>query len=337
VQSRCRSLWIEPQLYRQIGGFDERFRGFGCEDTEFWDRVSKHTEIRIEAGSLLHMHHPRTVDRDCSAANGRLYNQITSGRIAAWAGPMGNPDLYSGERAGLAASVAERKAAAEKIHSSNGHAAAEVQSMVEAFTSMVNQCTRAGIESLSGPGSSLAQTAEIRQQLPCIIREIGARSLLDAPCGDFHWLKHVDLGIEEYVGVDLLPAMVTRNQNSFGTKGRRFLNLDLIRDPLPEMDVILCRDCLVHLPYADILRVLENFKASRCKYLLTTTFERRTRNTDTAVGGWRPLNLRLPPFNFPAPLKIINEKCTEERGRYADKSLALWQLADISATRVQRS
>jgi hypothetical protein len=41
------------------------------------------------------------------------------------------------------------------------------------------------------------------------------------------------------------------------------------------------------------------------------------------------LNLQLPPFNFPAPLRLIEENCTEDGGKYADKSLGLWRLSDL--------
>jgi hypothetical protein len=47
------------------------------------------------------------------------------------------------------------------------------------------------------------------------------------------------------------------------------------------------------------------------------------------MGDWRPLNFQRPPFTFPAPLEFINEACTEWNGDYADKSLALWQIADL--------
>ena len=40
-------------------------------------------------------------------------------------------------------------------------------------------------ESASGPGSTLARTAKLRNELPILLQEIGARSMLDAPCGDF--------------------------------------------------------------------------------------------------------------------------------------------------------
>src|SRR5215212_9991686 len=48
-------------------------------------------------------------------------------------------------------------------------------------------------ESLSGAGSNLRQTETLRRELPGLLSKLSIRSLLDAPCGDFHWMQHVDL------------------------------------------------------------------------------------------------------------------------------------------------
>ena len=46
-------------------------------------------------------------------------------------------------------------------------------------------------------------------------------------------------------------------------------------------------------------------------------------------GKWRTLNFNLPPFDFPEPMLVINEKCTEADGAFKDKSLGVWRLADL--------
>jgi len=204
-----------------------------------------------------------------------------------------------------------------------------IDATVEAFVQMACYNSRACRESVSGPGSSLNHTAEIRRSLPSIIRDIDARSLLDAACGDFNWMRHVALELDEYIGVDLLPAIIEQNQRFFAERGRTFMHSDITRDALPKVDLILCRDCLVHHSYENIFRVLRNFNGSKSKYLLTTTFDQRKTNGDIKTGGWRPVNLQLPPFCFPEPVRTINEKCSENNGRYADKSLGLWRLDDI--------
>ena len=59
------------------------------------------------------------------------------------------------------------------------------------------------IESVSGPGSTLEETNPIRKRLRKMLSELEARTLLDLPCGDFHWMQHVDLSGINYIGGDL--------------------------------------------------------------------------------------------------------------------------------------
>ena len=198
------------------------------------------------------------------------------------------------------------------------------------FTRFYHRNVFGGRESRSGEGSTLEQTATIARDIPLLLRELGARSFLDAPCGDFNWMRHVDLGVDRYIGIDVVSDIVSANQERFSGDGREFLCRDLINDSLPAADVVLCRDCLVHLSFRDARKVVRNFKRSGCNYLLTTTFTGRNENVDlTGDGIWRTLNLERPPFNFPPPLRLINEHCTEGGGAYADKSLALWRLEGL--------
>jgi hypothetical protein len=186
-----------------------------------------------------------------------------------------------------------------------------------------------GAESVSGRGSSLEMTAEIRARLPMLVADLGVRSLLDAPCGDFHWLGQVDLRLERYIGVDVVPELIRRNWERHGAAGREFRVADITRDPLPEVDLILCRDCLGHLTFEQIRAVLRNFRRSGARWLLVTTFTEPRPNREIATGDWRTLNFALPPFGFPPPQRVVTEKCTENGGIYWDKSLGLWRLADL--------
>ncbi len=187
-----------------------------------------------------------------------------------------------------------------------------------------------GGESRSGEGSSIAQTETVRRELPGILRELGIQSFMDAPCGDFFWMSRTELPVERYIGVDIVPELIERNQVTFDATHREFLCRNLMQDLLPSTDLILCRDCLVHLTFKQALEVIENFQRSGSVYLLTTTFPARSKNVDL-VGAdiWRTLNLQKPPFDFPPPLRILNEKCTEGHGAFSDKSLGLWRLADL--------
>jgi hypothetical protein len=132
-----------------------------------------------------------------------------------------------------------------------------------------------------------------------------------------------------YTGADLVPEVVARAAAGNPHPDRRLGPLDLTTDPLPSADLLLCRDCLVHLSFADAHRALANIRRSDITYLLTTTFPTESTNLDVVTGDWRPLNLLRPPFGFPEPLELLVEGCTEHQGLFADKSLGLWRVADL--------
>jgi SAM-dependent methyltransferase len=182
-------------------------------------------------------------------------------------------------------------------------------------------------ESLSGPGSGLLRTSSFRDQIPQLLNQLGALSLLDAGCGDFNWMKEVSLPVERYIGIDVVPELIAHNKQRYGDDKRSFILGDIVCDELPRADVILCRDCLVHFSIKDISRALRNFKRSRSRYLLATTFIEFPDNVEIETGGWRRLNLERRPFCFPSPEALIDEKCPHPGA--GDKRLALWRLESI--------
>jgi hypothetical protein len=187
-------------------------------------------------------------------------------------------------------------------------------------------------ESVSGLGSQLDATTQLRSQLPIMLDRLGVKTLLDIPCGDFSWLSTVNLNVNRYIGADIVPGIVERNISRYRDSHpfAEFRVLDLTKDPLPEGDALLCRDCLVHLPYSLIADALKNIARSRIRYVVLTTFTGSERvNTDIEVGNWRPLNFEKPPFSFPAPEIILLEGCTEEKGAYADKALGVWRVDQL--------
>lgn len=199
----------------------------------------------------------------------------------------------------------------------------------DTFTSIYQTNHWGGKESLSGRGSDQAQTETIIEELNSLLSSLNIQSILDLPCGDFKWMKHVDLKDIQYLGADIVDELIIKNKNTFSKKNLDFKVIDLINDPLPTYDLILCRDCFVHLSYSDLYKSINNIKNSGCEYLLTTSFIDRDFNYDICTGDWRPLNLALKPFQFPEPIAIINENCSENNGEYLDKSLCLYRIKDI--------
>lgn len=182
-------------------------------------------------------------------------------------------------------------------------------------------------ETLSGPGSRLDTTEKIRAVFPALLAELDCQTVLDIPCGDFHWMKTVKLEIP-YIGADIVPELIHENQMKYGSENRRFIQLDLTHDRLPRVDLILCRDCLVHLSNLHIDQVLRNIKSSGSRYLLMTTFTEQNSNTNIVTGEWRKINFERPPFNFPPPLRLIEDSVPLPN--YYDKHLGLWEIDTLS-------
>lgn len=202
----------------------------------------------------------------------------------------------------------------------------KAKSAKEIFTEIYRRNEWGDSDSVSGTGSNLKETQKIRAELPKLFRELEIRSLLDIPCGDFFWMRTVDLGEIRYMGADIVSDLVVANQEKYGGPLRKFLHLDLLTEDLPQVDLVLCRECFVHFSFEDIFKALRNIRRSGSTYLLMTHYPTRRLNVDIPTGLWRTLNFEISPFHFPPPKRIINEGSSAGRG---DKSLALWNISDL--------
>jgi hypothetical protein len=180
-------------------------------------------------------------------------------------------------------------------------------------------------ESRSGPGSTRRRGAALRPALLGLLARYSVSSMLDAPCGDFNWMRETTAGIPlDYTGVDVVEELIAQNATRYGDARHRFLCRDLTSGPLPRADLILCRDALVHFSFSDIRAALANFKRSGAAYLLATTFVDLPRNDDARTGGWRRINLQAEPFSFPEPLELLDDIPRDPSA--SDKRLGLWKL-----------
>ena len=101
------------------------------------------------------------------------------------------------------------------------------------FSRMYERNSWGNTDSFSGDGLDLTQTHLIRVELPKLIESLGIETMLDAPCGDYFWMKSLNLQLKRYVGVDIVPALAQANQEKYGSDSVSFKNIDITRDELP--------------------------------------------------------------------------------------------------------
>ncbi len=183
-------------------------------------------------------------------------------------------------------------------------------------------------KSVSGSGSSTIQTRQLVKHLPVLFEKYHIETILDLPCGDFNWMRNVKMNNLFYIGGDIVNEIIDNNKLKYSKTNIRFEYLNLIKDKLPSADLMLCRDCFSHFSNHKIVESLKNIKKYKIKYLLTTSFPKTKKNVDIITGEWRTINLEIKPFNLKA-IEVLNENCTENNGKYTDKSLILIDLSAI--------
>ncbi|WP_152563387.1 hypothetical protein [Ruegeria halocynthiae] len=196
----------------------------------------------------------------------------------------------------------------------------------------------------SGPGSTLAATEPLREALPRIFNQFKVETFLDAPCGDWTWMREVDLNGIRYIGGDISLQVLEEVKAQHGVPGREFVHLDITSDPLPKADLMMCRDCLFHLKWWLRWAFFENFVASDIPYLLMTRHYilRNPRLQNNA--NFKRFNPCAAPFNFPDPLETISEtgeinqdpEFLETSVGRSQRSLGIWSKGQIIDVLKQR-
>lgn len=196
-------------------------------------------------------------------------------------------------------------------------------SRAEVFERIWRENEWLGSESRSGPGSSLARTANFRQDLQRFLEEVCPRVLYDAPCGDFHWMQNVRLPWgTSYIGADIVAPLIADLQARFGGPSRSFRVADIVEDDPPaEADVWLCRETLFHLTLADAQQVIARWRSSDVEWFLATTTPTVEVNEEVTTGAWRKLNLEAAPFNLEPPQVRLSDAADAD----PDKFVGVWR------------
>ncbi len=168
-------------------------------------------------------------------------------------------------------------------------------------------------ESKSGYGSEKSNTINIKKGIINIINDNKVKKILDAPCGDFNWIKDILTDDLEYIGADIVKDLINENSKKYQKRNIEFLELDITTDPLPKADLMICRDCLIHLSFKKIKLFFNNFKKSDIKFLLLTSYklkdsQKKIINLDIPDGEFREIDMSEHPFSLPKPISEIQDK-----------------------------
>jgi len=179
--------------------------------------------------------------------------------------------------------------------------------------------------SKSGSGSNNSSTKSISYELNKFIYEKKIKSILDIPCGDWNWMRNINLDNILYLGCDIVDEVISENKKNYSKKNIKFETKDILSDKLPDADLIIVRDLLVHLGDKDILSFINNIKKARFNYLAITSYDHTLKNSKgTLDDNWRPLNLTIEPFNLREPDLKIDDSCNDTEDEKF-KKLYVWK------------
>jgi hypothetical protein len=206
-----------------------------------------------------------------------------------------------------------------------------MNSVEERFMTIYGKHLWENLESASGIGSTLWYTEPLRKELPKLVAQFSIKSIFDGACGDFHWMRHLLPTLDvNYIGGDIVRPIIESLKSKYQTERVSFIHVDLIKGSFPKADLMICRDCLPHLSYADTKSVLENFIASGIPYLLATSHKNDGGfvNQDIKTGYFRMMDIFSSPYSFPQDyLFSIDDWVAPE----PERRMYLWDREQVSS------
>jgi SAM-dependent methyltransferase len=150
----------------------------------------------------------------------------------------------------------------------------------------------------SGPGSHPVACQPLIQFLNRFLKDNSVTSIVDFGCGDWQFMSEIDIRGGRYLGLDVVDHVLAVNRARYGSSDIAFEMTPDDLSTLPDADLLLVKDVLIHLPNAYIIDLTRNF--SKFKYIITinnSARELKYYNLEIEAGGFHAVDLSLPPFN----------------------------------------
>ena len=164
----------------------------------------------------------------------------------------------------------------------------------------------------SGRGSFVENNKTLIEWFEKFITKNFISSIVDIGCGDFLWMKNVIKNIEDievYLGLDIVPELISKNNQKFSNAKILFKNFDIVDDDIPHgFDIILVRDVFIHLENTCIKSSILKLYKSDAKFLAITSSPGLKFNRDLKKDGrYRDVNIEIEPFNLNKPFKKLSD------------------------------
>lgn len=196
--------------------------------------------------------------------------------------------------------------------------------MKEIFDQILKKGEWNSAGTICGNGSTMDYTENLRQHLSGLLQTYSIKSMFDAPCGDYSWMSKIELpnGVQ-YIGGDIVEFLIEQNRQQY--PGVDFRVFDIAQDNFPDVDLLFCRDCLIHFSHEDIIKTLKNIARSNIKYVLMTNYY-EVANSDIPTGSFRGVNFYQQPYGFEPAIDSIEDWVPG----YEKRRLCLWKVKTIS-------
>lgn len=139
------------------------------------------------------------------------------------------------------------------------------------------------------------------------------RTVLDLGCGDGQVASRINWGNARYIGMDVTQEALDYHPRH-GVQGGTIIRGDMLRDVLPDAELVLTKEATQHMTTPDILILIERLRAQGYSRVVHTSCIMDVANVNIEPGQTRTVDLLLPPFSLPVKT-LLRWQCGEG-GKY---------------------
>ena len=167
-----------------------------------------------------------------------------------------------------------------------------------------------------------------------IINRYAIGSVLDVGHGDWKMWQDYKFENTNYLGIDVAESISESNMVEFGNERRRFIQV-APSDPLPEADLLLCKEVLQHLSNIDIDNLLSQI--SKFKYIIVcndvnikrSLFEKIWFICQPRKRVYNLVNLKSPFYRVTTPRNNSDISTGEYRGLDLESSNFMYRFRNF--------